>query len=106
MNTDWSVWGHDIRATGFALYHPVTRGPRVLLTCHPVARGAPAKTNVFVVCWLTTVTGVLLTCHPVARGPRKNECFCGVLVDRGIQVNRVLCASTDIIICVAARRVN
>ena len=68
------------------------------------------------------------------RGGRKNECFCGVLfdygdrrssylssrglttqrssfyviprLDRGIQVNRVLCVSTDKIICVAARRVN
>ena len=35
-----------------------------------------------------TIPGVLLTCHPGARGPRKNECFCGVLVDHGIQVNR------------------
>ena len=26
-----------------------------------------------------------LLCHPVARGPRKNECFCGVLVDHSAQ---------------------
>ncbi len=47
-------------------------GPCVLLIYHPAARGP----------------SVLPTCHPGARGPRKNECFCGVLVDPGIQVNR------------------
>ena len=59
---------------------------------------------------------VLLTCHPAARGPRKNECFCGVLVDHGIQVNRCpvrqhrhyylsSCAPAQTkAICVAARR--
>ena len=40
--------------------------------CHPVAR-FPVFFSL---------------CHPVARGPRKNECFCGVLFDPGIQVNQ------------------
>ena len=51
--------------SGICLCHPVVRFPAFFLLVIPW-RGAPAKTNVFVGCWLTTVLSVLLTCHPGA----------------------------------------